>query len=73
MDLETTAGGVPTSGETFSKLIHYLREAQEQSAVLAHLANADDNRAMALGWLAVTEGLKKMQHTVTLMATRKLQ
>lgn len=73
MDIETTAGGPPTSGETFSKLLHYLREAQEQAAVLAHLANANDDRMMATGWLAVTEGLKKMCHNVTLLATRKMQ
>ena len=73
MPLETTAGGPPSSGETFTKAIHHLREAQEQFAVLAHLANANDDRTMAVGWLAVTEGLKKMVHTVTLMATRKLQ
>ena len=73
MDLETTAGGPPTSGETFAKLIHYIREAEEQAAVLAHLANAEDNRLMALGWLAVTEQLKKFVHTCTLMATRKMQ
>lgn len=71
MDLETTAGGVPTSGETFAKLIYHIREAQEMAAVLAHLANANDDRMMALGWLAVTEGLKKMVHNVTLLATRK--
>lgn len=71
--LETTAGGPPTSGETFAKLIHHIREAQEQSAALAHLANANDDRTLALGWLAVEEQLKKMQHILTNLAMRKLQ
>lgn len=73
MDLETTAGGVPTSGECFAKMLHHIREAQEQAATLAHLANANDDRTMALGWLAVTEQLKRMVHNLTLMATRRLQ
>jgi hypothetical protein len=73
MAIETTAGGVPTSGESFAKMIHHIREAQEQAAVLAHLANANDDRTMALGWLAVTEQLKRMCHNLTMMATRKMQ
>jgi hypothetical protein len=71
--LESTAGGPPTSGESFAKMLHHIREAQEQAAVLAHLANANDDRMMALGWLAVTEQLKKMQHVLTQMAMRKMQ
>lgn len=73
MGIETTAGGVPTSGESFAKMLHHIREAQEQAAVLAHLANANDDRMMALGWLAVTEQLKKMQHVLTQLAMRKMQ
>lgn len=73
MDIETTAGGVPTSGESFAKLLHHVRAAQEQASVLAHLANTNDNRLMAMGWLAVEEQLKRFVHTVTLLATRKMQ
>jgi hypothetical protein len=73
MALETTAGGVPTSGESFAKLLHHIREAQEQASVLAHLHNANDDRTMALGWLAVEEQLKRMTHTLTQLATRGLQ
>lgn len=73
MSLETTAGGVPTFGESFAKMIHHIREAQEMAAVLAHLANANDDRTIALGWLSVSEQLKRMIHNLTMLATRKLQ
>lgn len=64
---------IPTQGESFAKLMEHLRYAQEDAATLAHLANANDNRALAKGWLAVSEMFKKVQHQVTLLATGKLQ
>ena len=64
---------VPTQGESYSKLIEYLRKAQEEAATLGHLASANDNRLTALGWLTVSEALKKMQHHITLLAQGKLQ
>lgn len=63
---------IPTTGETFAKLIEHLRLAQEDAAMLAHL-RADDSRPLAVAWLAVEEGLKKMVHNVTQLATRGLQ
>jgi hypothetical protein len=64
---------VPTQGEAYSKLMEYLRLAQEEAATLAHLANANDDRKLALSWLAVSENFKKMQHSITTLATRGLQ
>lgn len=66
---------VPTRGESYSKLIEYLRKGQEEAAVLAHLHRDDSRtgRAMAMGWLAVSEGLKLMQKQVTDLARRGLQ
>ena len=64
---------VPTSGECFAKLIEYIRKAQEESAMLAHLANANDDRVLAKGWLTVSELFKKMQRQVTGLATKGLQ
>lgn len=63
---------VPTKGEAFSKLLEHLRLAQEESATLAHL-HRDDSRIKALGWLTVTEALKKMINHVTALATKGLQ
>ena len=37
--LVITGGSVPTQGETYAKLMENLRHAQENSAMLAHLAN----------------------------------
>jgi hypothetical protein len=64
---------IPTQGEAYSKLMEYLRLAQEEAATLAHLANANDDRKLALGWLKVSENFKSMQHSVTILATRGLQ
>jgi len=63
---------VPTSGEEFSKLIEFLRKAQEAAAMLAHLENANDNRKMAIGWLGVSEQLGLTVKSVTVFAQRKM-
>lgn len=65
---------VPTQGEEFSKLIEHLRLAQEDAAMLAHLANAQSKgRRLAIGWLAVEQQLKLTVHAVTQLAMGKLQ
>lgn len=66
--------GVPTQGEAFAKLLEHLRLAQEDSAMLAHLHQANDKHSgKALSWLAVSELLKKMVHQVTELAKRGMQ
>jgi hypothetical protein len=62
---------LPTEGETFSKLIEYIRKAQETSATLAHLTRANDHAAASKGWLAVSEQLKTMQHIIIEIAKGK--
>ena len=68
---------VPTQGEAFSKLIYHLDEMMNQAAMLAHLTRAQSNtgkdRAMADGWIAVTELMKRMRFQVTKLAEGKLQ
>jgi len=64
---------IPTRGETYSKLMEYLRHAQEEAATMAHLSNANDERENAKAWLMVSENFKKMQHTLTILATKGLQ
>jgi len=61
---------VPSKGESFAKLIEYLRKAQEEAATLAHLARANDDRPMALGWLTVSELMKKQIYQITQMAMK---
>lgn len=61
---------VPTQSETFSKLIEHIVKAQEESAMMSHLAMANDDRQLGESWLKVSENFKKMQHTLTLLATR---
>jgi hypothetical protein len=69
--VETTAGSPLTQGECFAKLLHHIREAQEQVAALVHLANANDDRMLARGWLSIVGQFKKMEHLVTQLATKK--
>lgn len=65
---------VPTKSEEFSKLIEYLRKAQEASAMLAHLNNdSTKGRGIAMGWLHVENQLKMTVAAVTALAMKGLQ
>ncbi len=73
---EGSSMSIPTKSEEFSKLIEYIRKAQEAAAMLAHLNNADGDTAgrhIAKGWLGIEELLKRMVSQVTKLATRGLQ
>lgn len=65
--------GIPTQGEEFEKLIAHLRYAQENCAMLSHLAKANGSNLIGDGWLTVSEGLKRMQLQVTLLAQGRMQ
>ncbi len=65
--------GVPTQGEEFAKLIEYMRKAQESCAMLSHLAHANDDKKIALGWFAVSENFKHQIKVVTELAQGRLQ
>ena len=67
---------IPTSGESYAKLLEHLRLAQEDAAMLAHLRNAegdDKGKLIAKGWLGVSEMLKMLGYKVTEMAKGRLQ
>lgn len=64
---------IPTRGDEFAKLIEYLRKAQESSAMLSHLYRDDGNKTKALGWVTISEGLKQMQKSCTMIAMKGLQ
>ena len=64
---------IPTSGEEFSKLVEFLRKAQESAAMLAHIEQANSQRKRAIGWLGVSEQLGLTVKAVTALATSKLQ
>lgn len=63
---------IPTTGETYARLMEHLRKAEEESAMMAHLLNAQDDREFAIKWLAVSENFKRMQDTLTKLATRRM-
>lgn len=68
---------VPTQGEVFARLCERLRLAQEDSATLAHLtrsmSDSAKDKALADGWIAVSELLKRMQYQVTKIGQGHLQ
>lgn len=66
---------LPTKDDTYMRLIEHLRLGQEAAAMLMHLNNEDGTapgQVLARGWFHVSEGLKKMQYSVTQLATGKL-
>lgn len=66
---------IPTIAEEYAKLMEFLRKAQESSAMIAHLNNADGNakgRKLAIGWLAIEQQFKLVQHVVTKLAQGRL-
>lgn len=68
--------GVPTRGETFAKLLEYVRLAEEQSAMMAHLHNTEDNdkdKLLAKMWLAVSEQFRVTGLKITSLAQGRLQ
>ena len=64
---------IPTQGECYAKILEHLRKAQEDSAMMAHLLQANDSTKLAIAWLAVSENFKKMQHQLTKLAQGQLQ
>jgi hypothetical protein len=75
MKYETHAG-LPTEGLTYAKLLEHLREAQECAAMMAHLRQAQGtlaDTAIANGWLAVSEQLRRMAFVITQLATKGRQ
>lgn len=68
---------VPTQGESFSKLLHHLDSAADQVAMLAHLTRAQSNlgkdRALADGWIAVGELMKRLRHQLVELAKGHIQ
>lgn len=66
---------VPTHGETYTKLMHHLRSAQECAATLSHLVNTEDSlkdKALSKGWMAISEFFKGIQLKVTELAQGRL-
>lgn len=64
---------LPTKGEVYEQLTEHLRRAQEASATLAHLNNAEGDApgtVIGRGWLHVSEALRKMQHMVIMLSTK---
>lgn len=67
---------VPTQGETLTQLIEHLRLSQEAAYLMAHLTRAMGGRkdnALADGWFAIGEMLKRTNYQVIQIGQGKLQ
>ena len=64
---------VPTKGEAFALLIDHLRYAQEQAAILGHLAHSDQDSRLGDAWLTVSDLMKTVQIQVIEMAKKGMQ
>jgi hypothetical protein len=68
---------IPTTGETFSKLLEHIRLAEENAAMMAHLIRAQSrgakDNALANGWLSISELFRRMSIKVTELAQGRLQ
>lgn len=70
-----TKGGVPTRGEAYLKLLHHIREAEDQAYIMSHLHNTEGNeadKALSRMWMMVGERLKVMAEQITNLASGRL-
>lgn len=70
-----TKAGVPDRGATYALLMDNLREAQKHAATLAHLHNtegSEKDKVLAMGWLAIAELFRRVQHRVTELGMGRL-
>jgi len=71
----STKGGLVTRSETFIKLLHHLDEARDCAAVIAHLHGTEDankDRVLQMGWLAIAELFKRIRLQIVDLAQGKL-
>ena len=72
-----TSGGLPTIGLTYARLHERLIGCQEDCAMISHLVRAQGtgpkDTALADGWHALSEMMKRVDFQVTALATRRLQ
>jgi len=66
---------LPTRSEKYLELIEHLRKAQEASAMMAHLENAQGQTGtlLAKGWLGISELMKQIIYKVTELTKGTLQ
>ena len=68
---------IPTQGEGYAKLTEYLRLAQEEAYTLSHLthsmSSSPKDKAIADGWFAIGEMLKRMNFQVIKIAQGRMQ
>lgn len=72
-----TIGGLPTVGLVYARLHERLIGCQEDCAMISHLIRAQSSSrkdaALADGWHALSEMLKRMDYQITQLAMRRMQ
>lgn len=67
----STIGGQVTRGETYSKLLHHLSEAEDCMQVMGHLHQTEDtdkDRLLAHGWRGMAELIQRLRTQITKLA-----
>lgn len=75
MKYETSAGYV-TKADTFAKLQHHLKEAEDMCYVISHLLRTEDSHKdelLATGWRAVGQLLARVSDQILKLGMGKLQ
>ena len=63
---------LPTEGELYEQLSSHLRKAQEITASLSHLTGLNNRVRISENWFQVSEHLKRLNHTVNMVAAGKM-
>ena len=76
MSKYNTTGGMATQADTFTKLLHHIRECQDQSAMMSHLTGLQGNAKdaeLSKAWLMMSEMFKQIADRTTYLAQGRLQ
>lgn len=70
-----TQAGLPTVALCYARMHEHLRMIQEDAAMAAHLVRAQGgskDNAIADGWIAVSEMMKRVDYQITMLAQARL-
>lgn len=70
-----THAGAPSRAMTFEKLLHHIREAQDQAALLGHIHKIESNPhddLLGSGYLGISQLLDMIADKITKLATNRL-
>ena len=76
MSKYSTTAGYVTKADTYAKLLHLLKEAEDMCYVISHLLRTEDSKKdelLATGWRAIGTLLDQVHRQVLKLGQGKLQ